>query len=184
MQPQPKSTDAMDVAQLSRIDIRARRRANITADFMKKRVPGFENSFIMLTAPQLGTQGGRRVIGEYTLEHKDLISDEVFEDTIVMLANNDYQEISTRHPTICIPYRCLVPERVEGLLVACRAFSSEDIVNNTFNIIPHCMAYGQGAGTAAALAVKSGVPPRKVDYRALHDNLVKQGVNLPGRKKK
>jgi hypothetical protein len=184
MQPQPQSTDAMDVEQLSRIEIRARKRTLITHEFMKKNVPGFEKSFIMLTAPQLGTQGGRRVIGEYTLTDKDLVSGEVFEDTIVVLANNDHQEISARHPALCVPYRCLVPKKIDGLLVACRGFSSEDLVNNAFNIIPHCMAYGQGAGTAAALAVKAGVPPRKVDYQKLHDALVKQNVNLPEIKKK
>ncbi|MGD0794681.1 MAG: FAD-dependent oxidoreductase [Dehalococcoidales bacterium] len=184
MQPQAESTDAMDVEQLTRIDIRARKRANITYAFMKKHVPGFENSFIMLTAPQLGTQGGRRVIGEYILTDKDLVSGEVFEDTIVVLANNDHKEISARHPALCVPYRCLVPKKIDGLLVACRGFSSEDLVNNAFNIIPHCMAYGQAAGTAAALAVKAGVQPRKVDYQKLHDALVKQGVNLPEIKKK
>jgi hypothetical protein len=179
MQPQPQATDAMDVEQLSRIHIRAQKRTLITHEFMKKHVPGFEKSFIMLTAPQLGTQGGRRVIGEYTLTDKDLVSGEVFEDTIVVLANNDHKEISARHPAVCVPYRCLVPRKIDGLLVACRGFSSEDLVNNAFNIIPHCMAYGQGAGTAAALAVKAGIPPRQVDYKKLHDALVKQGVNLP-----
>jgi len=103
MQPQPERTDAMDVEQLSRIEIRARKRALITYEFMKKHMPGFEDSFIMLTAPQLGTQGGRRVTGEYTLTEKDLESDEIFEDTIAVLANNDYGEISVKHPTLCIP---------------------------------------------------------------------------------
>jgi hypothetical protein len=179
MQPQPQRTDAMDVEQLTKIDVQARRRAIITHDFMKKYVPGFAQCFIMLTAPQIGTQGGRRIIGEYTLTEKDLETDEVFEDTIAVLANNDYGEISTKHPTLCIPYRCLVPKRVDGLLVAGRAFSSADTINETFNIIPHCIAYGQAAGTAAALAVKAGIEPRKVDYKALRTNLVKQGVNLP-----
>jgi hypothetical protein len=179
MQPQPERTDAMDVEQLTRIDIKARKRALITYDFMKKHVPGFENCFIMLTAPQLGTQGGRRIVGEYTISEKDLETDEVFEDTIAVLANNDYSEISAKHPTLCIPYRCLVPRQVDGLLVAGRAFSSADTINETFNIIPHCIAYGQAAGTAAAMAVKAGIQPRKVDYKALRTNLVKQGVNLP-----
>jgi len=179
MQPQPQRTDAMDVEQLTRIDITARKRALVTYEFMKKRVPGFENSFIMLTAPQLGTQGGRRVIGEYTLTETDLESDEVFPDTIAVLANNDYGEISLKHPALCVPYRCLVPKTVEGLLVACRAFSSSDVINETFNIIPHCLAYGQAAGTAAALAVKAGIQPRKLDYETLKENLVKQGVNIP-----
>jgi 2-polyprenyl-6-methoxyphenol hydroxylase-like FAD-dependent oxidoreductase len=184
MQPQPERTDAMDVEQLTRIDIQARKRALITHDFMKKHVPGFEKAFIMLTAPQLGTQGGRRIVGEYTLTEKDMETDEVFEDTIAVLANNDYGEISSKHPTLCIPYRCLVPRTVNGLLVAGRAFSSADTVNETFNIIPHCIAYGQAAGTAAALAVKAGIQPRNVDYAALRKNLMAQGVNLPMVKKK
>jgi hypothetical protein len=108
-----------------------------------------------------------------------MVSDEVFEDTIAVLANNDNGEISAKHPSICIPYRCLVPKKVEGLLVACRAFSSTDTINQHFNIIPPCICYGQAAGTAAAMAVKAGVQPRKVDYKALRVNLVKQGVNLP-----
>jgi len=179
MQAQAERTDAMDAEQLTAIDVKARKRALITYDFMKKHVPGFERCFIMLTAPQLGTQGGRRIIGEYTVTEKDLETDEIFEDTIAVLANNDYHEISAKHPTLCIPYRCLVPKRVDGLLVAGRAFSSADTINESFNIIPHCIAYGQAAGTAAAIAVKEGIQPRKVDYKALRANLVKQGVNLP-----
>ncbi len=179
MQPQPERTDAMDVEQLTKIDIVARKRALITYEFMKKHVAGFEKCFIMLTAPQLGTQGGRRITGEYTVSEKDLETDEVFEDTIAVLANNDYGEISAKHPILCIPYRCLVPKRVDGLLVAGRAFSSADTINETFNIIPHCICYGQAAGTAAALAVKAGIQPRKVDYQELRRNLVKQGANLP-----
>ena len=179
MQPQPERTDSMDVEQLTKIDVLARKRALITFEFMKKYMPGFEKSFIMLTAPQLGTQGGRRITGEYTLSEKDLESDEVFEDTIAVLANNDYGEISQKHPALCIPYRTLVPKKTDGLLVACRAFSSSDRINETFNIIPHCMCYGQAAGTAAALAIKAGIQPRKVDYKALQDTLRKQGVNIP-----
>jgi hypothetical protein len=186
MLPQPERTDAMDVEELTKINVLARKRTIITYEFMKKNVPGFEQSFIMLTAPQLGTQGGRRVIGEYTLSEKDLESDEIFEDTIAVLANNDYGDISNKHPALCIPYRCLIPKATDNLLVACRAFSSSDKINETFNIIPHCLCYGQAAGTAAALAAKGGIQPRKVDYKTLQKNLVKQGVNIPevsGRKK-
>jgi hypothetical protein len=179
MQRQPKRSDAMDVRELTRVDIRARKRALITYEFMKKYIPGFEKCFIMLTAPQLGTQGGRRIIGEYMVTEKDMETDEVFEDTIAVLANNDYREISAKHPTLCIPYRSLVPVRVDGLLVACRAFSSADTINETFNIIPHCIAYGQAAGTAAAMAAKAGIQPRNVDYKQLRKKLVLQGVNLP-----
>lgn len=94
MQRQSKRSDAMDVLELTRIDIRARKRALITYEFTKKYVPGFEKCFIMQTAPQLGTQGGRRIIGEYTVTEKDLETDEVFEDTIAILATM----ITTRYP--------------------------------------------------------------------------------------
>lgn len=176
-----KASDAKDVEELTRVEVNARKRALITYEFIKKHVPGFEKSFIMLSAPQLGLQGGRRVIGEYTLTEKDMESDEIFEDTIAVLANNDNGEISAKHPALCIPYRCLVPRQVDGLLVACRAFSSDDSINQWFNIIPHCICYGQAAGTAAAMAAKAGIQPRKVDYKALRANLVKQGVWLPDR---
>ena len=173
------SPDQKDVEELTRVDVSARRRVLITYEFLKKYVPGFEKSFIMLTAPQLGTQGGRRIIGEYILTEKDLVSDEIFDDTIAVFANNDNGEISAKHPSTCIPYRCLVPRRVEGLLVACRAFSSEDSVNTHFNLIPHCICFGQAAGTAAALAIKDGVMPRDVNYAALRERLISQGVLLP-----
>jgi len=178
-QIQPKSSDAQDVEELTRVDVRGRKRALITYEFMRKYMPGCEKSFVMQTAPQLGTQGGRRVIGEYILSPKDMESDEIFEDTIVVLANNDNGDISAKHPSICIPYRCLVTVEIDGLLVDCRAFSSTNIVNQYFNIIPPCIAYGQAAGTAAAIAAQKGIQPRRVDYRELQANLIKQGVSLP-----
>jgi hypothetical protein len=174
-----KPSDAKDVEELTRVEVHGRKKTMITHEFMKKYVPGFEKSFVMLSAPQLGLQGGRRVIGEYTLTEKDLESDEIFDDTIVVLANNDSGKISAKHPTLCVPYRCLVPRRIDGLLVACRAFSSDDSINHIFNIIPHCIAYGQGAGTAAAIAADAGIQPRKIDYKTLRTNLIKQGVQLP-----
>ncbi len=78
-----------------------------------------------------------------------------------------------------IPYRSLVPLGVDNLLVACRAFSSDAVVQEYFNLIPHCMAYGQAAGTAAALAVKNHVKVKEVDIRQLQSSLAGQGVILP-----
>jgi hypothetical protein len=78
-----------------------------------------------------------------------------------------------------MPYRCLIPAKVDNMLVACRAFSSDQTIQEYFNLIPHCIALGQAAGTAAALSVKSGVDLRKVNCRALQESLSKQGVPLP-----
>jgi hypothetical protein len=66
------------------------------------------------------------------------------------------------------------------MLVACRAFSSDQEVNNFFNLIPHCVAFGEAAGTAAALSVSQNVSVRNVDFGSLRQRLIAQNVPLPG----
>ena len=177
--PHIPAGDQTDVEEMTKVDVDTRKRALITWEFLKKYVTGYEKSYIMQTAPQLGTTGGRRVVGEYILTEKDMNTDIPFEDTIAVFAGNDRGELSHQYPKMYIPYRSLVPKKVEGLLVACRAFSSEDSVNNHFNLIPHCFCFGQAAGTAAAMALSSGVSVRDVNIKALQENLLKQGVILP-----
>jgi len=65
-------------------------------------------------------------------------------------------------------------------MVACRAFSSDMITNDTFNWIPHCIAFGEAAGTAAAIAVKNSIKPREVNHVILQKQLLSQGAILPG----
>ena len=170
--------DILNVEDLTRAEVEIRKRMLITYDFFKKHVPGFEKSFILDTASQTGTRGSRRVIGEYTVTEKDVNSGEIHEDTIAVCPQLRHV-VSPEHPHVHIPYRSLVPRKVENLLVAGRSFSSDDIVNNDYNLIPHCIIYGQAAGTAAALSIKNGVKIRNVDYGALKDSLIKQNVVLP-----
>jgi hypothetical protein len=173
------SMNQSDIREINRVELEGRKKMLLSYDFYRNHVPGFENSYIALSSPQLGTQGGQRVIGEYICTAKDMTSDEVFEDTIAIFPDNDNGEISAKHPNVCIPYRALVPKKIDGLLVACRAFSSEYQFNEYFNLIPHCIAFGQAAGTAAALAVEAGIQPRKVNYITLQKHLINQGVKLP-----
>ncbi|MFC1948931.1 FAD-dependent oxidoreductase [Chloroflexota bacterium] len=169
-----------DVEELTRVEFEGRKKMITTYDFYKKYVPGFEHSFIVLTAPQLGTRASRRVIGDYMLTEKDLESNDVFEDTIAVFPDLDRRQASVEHPLMYIPYRCLIPRKVDNLLVACRAFSSDVHAQEFFNLIPHCIAFGQAAGTAAAQAIQNDVGIREVNYRELQDSLAKQGVPLPG----
>ncbi len=64
----------------------------LTHDYYKKNVPGFESSFIVLSSPQLGTRGARRVHGDYMVTEQDLNSDEPFEDTIAVFPDLDRGE--------------------------------------------------------------------------------------------
>ena len=167
-----------NVEHLTTVSIYAHAKMLRTLMFYRKHLPGFEKAFIRIAAPQLGIRGGRRLVGEYTLVEKDMADGTDFEDTIIAVPHLEH-DISPEFPLRCIPYRCLVPKTVNGLLVAGRSFSSQDRVNEMLNLMPHCMGMGQAAGTAAALAVKHGVEVRDVDYKELRTSLRAQGVYLP-----
>ncbi|OGN98977.1 MAG: hypothetical protein A2Y58_01235 [Chloroflexi bacterium RBG_13_51_52] len=172
--PGLKSTDVDD---LTKLEVSVRRMMRKGFEFMKKNFPGFENSFILDTASQTGTRGSRRLVGEHIVTAEDMNSSRKFDDTIAVIP-----KIAPGGSGGCayIPYRALVPVKMDGLLVAGRSFSSDKIANDSMNLIPHCCAMGEAAGTAAALAIKQGISPRKVDYKTLQKTLVKQGAVLPG----
>ncbi len=172
--------DNLNVEHLTELEVSMRRMMRKGHDFLKKNVPGFESSFILDTASQTGTRGGRRVIGEARITHDDLRNATKYEDTIAVFPKMGPPNEETGGKYTFIPYRCVVPEKTEGLLVAGRSFSSDGAANNMANLIPHCISIGQAAGTAAALSVKEGIQPRKVNYRSLQKALLKQNVPLPG----
>ncbi len=169
--------DNLNVEHLTELEVRMRKILRKGHEFMKKNIPGFEKSFILDTASQTGTRGGRRVIGETRITEDDMKNNRKWEDTIAV-----FSRLGSQGPDdfTFIPYRCLVPVKTEGLLVAGRSFSSDGQANNMANLIPHCIAMGQAAGTAAALAIKEGIQPRQVDYRKLQKKLLDQGALLPG----
>ncbi len=169
--------NCMNVEDLTQLEVEMRKIMRRGHSFMKKNIPSFENSFILDTASQTGTRGGRRLIGEYIITIDDLNSGKKFDDTIAVIPRLGPPG---DNPFVYIPYRCLVPVKTEGLLVAGRSFSSDAAANNMVNLIPHCIAMGQAAGTAAALAIKNNTEPRKVDYRTLQERLLDQDVPLPG----
>jgi hypothetical protein len=174
----------VDVEELTRVEFLGRKTAVKTLDFYRKNMPGFEKSFLVLTGPQLGTRSSRRMIGEYQLTEKDLADNQPFKDTIAIFPDLDRGQASLDHPNMYIPYRCLLPKNVDNFLVACRAFSSDMHVQDYFNLIPHCIAFGEAAGTASVMALQAGVGVKNVDIKALQKQLAKQGVPLPDVTKK
>jgi len=168
------------VEDLTWVDVNVRKAMIPVYSYYKKNMPGFENSYIYDSASQTGTRGSRRLIGEYVLTGEEARSGKKFDDTVLMFP----QGVPLSWPggsepkNVGMPYRCLVPIKLDGLLAAGRCFSSDQAANTMFNVIPHCIQMGQAAGTAAALAVKNGVLPRKVDIKALQRRLIAQGVEL------
>ncbi|HEY3278462.1 MAG TPA: FAD-dependent oxidoreductase, partial [Syntrophorhabdaceae bacterium] len=169
---------ALSFEDLTWVEVNARKGMLITYNFLKKHVPGYEKSFIMNVAPQIGTRGSRRLLGEYMVTEKDVHTGVVHDDTIALCPSID-GNVSQAHPHMCIPYRSLVPQKIENLLVAGRSFSSDLVANDVLNIIPFCVQMGQAVGTAAAMAAKAGVSPRDIDIKTLQRRLIDQDVVLP-----
>jgi hypothetical protein len=173
-----KGRSPINVEDLTWVEVNIRKAMLLWHDFVKKNFPGFEKSFIIDTASQLGTRGSRRLVGEHVVTAEELRAGKTYDDSIIAFRGRAPRGAEGESHTY-IPYRSLVPVSMEGLLVAGRCYSSDPIANNMTNLIPHCIAMGQAAGTAAVLATKNKVEPRKVDYRMLQESLSAEGVSLP-----
>ena len=166
--------DQIDVEALTRVEFNGRIKMRKTLDFLRANIPGYENSYLVLSSPQLGTRGSRRVIGEYMLNKDDADAGKTHDDTVALFPRG-----GSGGPDLHVPYRALIPRGVDGMLVACRATSMDLAISEYLNLIPHCVAFGQAAGTAAALAVQAGVGVRNIDIKVLQADLKKQDVVLP-----
>ncbi len=169
---------ALSFEDLTWVEVNGRKGMLITHNFLKKNVPGFEKSFIMNVAPQIGTRGSRRLLGEYFVTERDIRAGTVFDDTIAVCPPID-ANVSPDHPHMCIPYRSMLPREIENLLVAGRCFSSDLVANDVLNIIPFCLQMGEAAGAAAAMAAKANVTPGEIDVKTLQRRLIDQNVVLP-----
>jgi glycine/D-amino acid oxidase-like deaminating enzyme len=158
--------NGLDPEQLTHIEIEGRRRFMKVIEFVRKHYPGFQRAYILDAAPQVGVRQTRLLEGEYVVTKDDIISRRTFPD--VVARGRDYYT----------PYRSLIPKGVDGLLVAGRCYAATPDAQRISREIPPVMVMGEAAGTAAALSLESGTPPRKVDVATLQKRLVGQGVNL------
>ena len=174
-----RNLDCLNVEDLTSAEVSARKSMLISLDYLRKNVPGFKDCFIIDTAPQIGTRGSRRLQGEHILTWEEVMSGAIHEDAI-LVSSHLGQTASKEYPLASVPYRSLVPKRVDNLLVAGRCFSSDARANNDYNWIQHCIPMGQAAGTAAAIALQEHVQPRQVNADTLQARLLSQGTMLPG----
>ncbi len=176
-----RGKSALKVEDLNWVETNVRKVMIPFINYYRKNVPGFENSYLYDSASQIGTRGSRRLVGEYVLTGEDAKAGKKFNDTVLMFPRGVPLSWPADKPpeNVGMPYRCLIPVKLEGLLAAGRCFSSDQAANSMFNVISHCIQMGQAAGTAAALAVKSNVQPRGVSIKVLQKRLLAQGVELP-----
>jgi 2-polyprenyl-6-methoxyphenol hydroxylase-like FAD-dependent oxidoreductase len=166
-----RKIDATDPAEVSEALVECREMVMAEANRLRASVPGFHQATVSLMADQLGITESRRLQGDYVVTREDL--DRPFDDVIARTGH------WTKYDCVYnIPYRSLLPRSLDNLLVSGRCISVDHRVHHATKEIPPCMATGEAAGTAAALAVKSGVGVKELDVSLLQKQLRDQGAIL------
>jgi 2-polyprenyl-6-methoxyphenol hydroxylase-like FAD-dependent oxidoreductase len=173
MGPRQTGYSALDVDDLTAVEVRSHRAMARHLDHYRAHAPGFENAYLMLSAPQIGVRHARRLRGVGAVLRSRWSEGAPLPDEIGVTPS-----VSPKFPNISIPYGALVPERLDGLLACGRHVSCDRNSHGFMREIPQCWITGQAAGAAAALAVARGVAPRAVDVGELQAALQAQGVVL------
>jgi hypothetical protein len=157
----------MKVEDLTRAEFEGRRRIHAMVDHVRAKLPGFSQCYIVDVAPQTGVRQTRMLEGEYVVTKSDVTNRVHFADSVAR--GRDYYT----------PYRALLPRGIDQLLVAGRHYSATPQAQKISREIPPCMAMGEAAGVAAAMALSGDVTVRNVDVPALQARLRAQGAD-PG----
>jgi len=165
--PHMAGLDGLKVEDLTKAEMQGRKHIAALVDYIRVRMPGFERCYVVDRLPHAGLRQTRLLDGEYVVTKDDLAQRIRFPDTIAR--GRDYTT----------PYRAMLPRNVENLLIAGRHYSATPTAQKISREIPPCMAMGEAAGVAAAIALESGVRVRDVDIKLLQKKLRAQGAD-PG----
>lgn len=173
MGPRQTGYSALDVDDLTAVEVRSHRAMAQHLDFFRRHAPGFEDAYMVLSAPQIGVRHARRLKGVGAVLRSQWPAGVALPDEVAVSP-----AVSPKFPNISVPYGALVPERLDGLLACGRHVSCDRHSHGFMREIPQCWLTGQAAGVAAALAVAAKVQPRAVDIEALQQTLLSQGAHL------
>lgn len=193
--------DATDERSVTEALIYGRKLYDEIEAYYKKYLTGFENMELISTGAMLGIRESRRIVGEYVLTLEDFLGRSTFDDEIGRYAypvdihpadtsKESYEEFHKgfhgyrydNGESYGVPYRILVPKKVDNLLVAGRCVSTDRPMQSSIRVMPGCYITGQAAGVAAAMSAKTGIIPRKIDVKEVQGALYAMGMYLPNYK--
>jgi hypothetical protein len=185
--PDGSAVSGIDADQLTYGEIEGRRQCWDTFEFIRGATPGFEQAYIVEIAPQIGIRETRRVRGEYMLSEDDVLDCADFADAVGVNGwpveahvAGDVQFVFARKKRGFnqLPYRMIVPQKIDNLFVAGRCASMTHGGQSAARVSGPCFVMGQAAGTAAHLALQSGIAPRRLDVGKLQERLERDGAYL------
>ena len=178
--------DGTNLDHLTRAELIGRSHVVEAARFLRTSVPGFEHSYLLEVAPQIGIRETRRIVGRYVLAEAEVLGGASFPDAIGccgwpvekhVLGGVEWRLVGGRG-YYQLPYRCLLPQGVDNLLVGGRCLSATQDAQASARVSGPCFVMGQAAGTAAVLSLRTGRPPADLDVCELQKSLRTQGVEL------
>jgi hypothetical protein len=187
--PDGSAVDGTDVEQLTHGELTGRQQVLDAFAFIRDHTPGFHQSYIVDLAPQIGIRETRRIVGRYQLTEDDVLDCADFDDTIGVngwpveahvagTVEFRWQRGNDPRGFNQLPFRMVVPERVDNLYVVGRCASMTHGGQSSARVTGPCFAMGQAAGTAADLALRAGVAGGAVDVTQLQRRLELAGVYL------
>ena len=187
--PDGSAVDCTNAEQLSWAEMKGRRQIVDFFEFLRSTAPGFENAYILEIAPQVGVRETRRIVGGYQLTEDDVLQCASFDDSIGVngwpIEAHVAGDVVFKFPDIPkvrgynqLPYRMIVPQVIDNLLVAGRCASMTHMGQSAARVSGACFVMGQAAGTAAAQAHSQGVRVRDIDVAVLQRTLQQDGAFL------
>ena len=194
--------DGTSAEDLTKLTLIGRQRAKHLVEYVfKKHIPGAENCRLRLSATTPGVRETRRIVGEYTLTAQDMLEGKIFTDTIALAGRHfdlprgaktkeegvgDQQPfadkgLSVRNRIACIPYSAMIPKGSANILAAGRCIAADGQALGPVRIMSTCMAIGQAAGIAVAIALKTGKDFKEIDITRLRAEIRQAGgiVDIP-----
>jgi FAD dependent oxidoreductase len=185
--PRLSGFDPLDPLSRSKAYSLGRKMIHAYVKLFRKYASGAENAFLAMVAPMIGIREGQRIVGEYILTADDFHNARKFDDGIcanrypIDIHRNDKSGVELIQMPAGqwheIPYRCLIPKGVRGLIVAGRCISSDFVSQSSYRIIPNCHTLGQAAGIAAALAKEQGCDISEVCGKTVKEKMSKINNN-------
>jgi hypothetical protein len=180
-----KGIDGTKAEDLTRAHIILRRQIMEATNVLRHN-PYFNSTYVAATGTHIYVRETRRIKGEYYLTEEDAVEGRHFEDAITscryMIDVHPLDKTETgryeNHPPFDIPYRSLVPLKIDNLLMAGRCISSDRYAQSALRIGGTCMSTGEAAGTAAALSINGNLIPRELDGKHVRKILEKRGVKI------
>ena len=169
---------------LTKATLVCRRQMNDIVKYLREFVPGYKNCFIISSASLIGIRETRHFKGKYTLTEQDILEAKVFDDYVVKdayfnfdvhnitgsgLDKTGIQKYFPQENGYTIPYRCLLPEIKENLLLCGRNISVTHMAHSNFRVMPICVGIGEAAGAAAYISVSQNRNLNNIDAKEIRE---------------